>query len=454
MARQFVTLFWGHVPDTELETRSAEALADAAMALWEFATDRVPGRPTIAVDVGRTPPVVRVVNDDMPFLVDSTIAALNGLGLTVRLLIHPIATVHREAGRLVSLGDHPLAFKELMMHIEVDRLPSDRADEVRTRLAEVLSNVRAVVLDWPEMRGAALRLASGITSGAAPVPMAEASEASAFLHWLADDNFVFIGLRDYCFADDEIDVVAGSGRGLLRDDNYRVLDGLRQIVRSSPEIQAFLHSPRLTTIAKSSRRSPVHRPALMDTIGIKTFDTDGRPSGIRLMAGLFTSESYSSSPRTIPILRHKVKRCVEWAGFPPGSHDARALQHILDALPRDDLFQSDERTLFELALGVLYLQQPSARGAVHVARPVRARDHLSGLRAARTLRRGRAAPHGGYPGTRLRRQAGCRRSSIGRQRARARAFPDRHASRSDQAAGSRGAGAGTHAGVAHLARPA
>ena len=357
MARQFVTLFWSHVPDSELETRSAEALADAAMALWEFATDRVPGRPTIAVDVGRTPPVVRVVNDDMPFLVDSTIAALNGLGLTVRLLIHPIMAVHREAGRLVSLGDHPLAFKESMMHIEVDRLPSDRADEVRTRLAEVLSNVRAVVLDWPEMRGAALRLASGITSGAAPVPMAEASEASAFLHWLADDNFVFIGLRDYCFAGDEIDVVAGSGRGLLRDDNYRVLDGLRQIVRSSPEIQAFLHSPRLTTIAKSSRRSPVHRPALMDTIGIKTFDTDGRPSGIRLMAGLFTSESYTNSPRTIPILRHKVKRCVEWAGFPPGSHDARALQHILDALPRDDLFQSDERTLFELALGVLYLQQ-------------------------------------------------------------------------------------------------
>ncbi|HKM64057.1 MAG TPA: NAD-glutamate dehydrogenase [Acidisphaera sp.] len=356
MAKQFVTLFWSHVPDSEVEKRSAEALADVAMALWEFATDRVPGRPTLAVDVGCTPPVVRVVNDDMPFLVDSTIAALNGLGLTVRQLIHPIVTVHREAARLVSLGDHPLAFRESMMHIELDRLPADRADKVAGRLAEVLSDVRAVVLDWPELRGAALRLAAGITSGAAPVPMAEAAEASAFLQWLADDNFVFLGLRDYCFAETEIDVVAGSGRGLLRDDNYRVLDGLREIVRSSPEIQAFLRSPRLTTIAKSSRRSPVHRPALMDTIGIKTFDTDGRPSGIRLIAGLFTSESYTSSPRTIPILRHKLKRCLEWAGFQPGSHDARALQHILDALPRDDLFQSDERALFDLALGVLYLQ--------------------------------------------------------------------------------------------------
>src|SRR5271166_111245 len=162
MERQFVTLFWSHVPDTELETRSAEALADAAMTLWEFATDRVPGRPRMAVDVGCTPPVVRVVNDDMPFLVDSTIAALNGLGLTVRLLIHPIVTVHREAGRLVSLGEDPLAFKESMMHIEIDRVAADRADEVTGRLTEVLADVRAVVLDWPEMRGAALRLATGI----------------------------------------------------------------------------------------------------------------------------------------------------------------------------------------------------------------------------------------------------------------------------------------------------
>src|SRR5208283_31982 len=75
MARQFVTLFWGHVPDTELETRSAAALADAAMALWEFATDRVPGRPRMAGDVGCTPPVVRVINDDMHFLDDRRIGA-------------------------------------------------------------------------------------------------------------------------------------------------------------------------------------------------------------------------------------------------------------------------------------------------------------------------------------------------------------------------------------------
>src|SRR5208337_2903714 len=90
MAKQFVTLFWSHVPDSEVEKRSAEALADVAMALWEFATDRV----------------------------------------TVRQLIHPIVTVHREAARLVSLGDHPLAFRESMMHIELDRLPADRADKV------------------------------------------------------------------------------------------------------------------------------------------------------------------------------------------------------------------------------------------------------------------------------------------------------------------------------------
>ena len=79
--------------------------------------------------------------------------------------------------------------------------------------------------------------------------------------------------------------------------------------------------------------------------------------GEHLFVGLFTSAAYSRSPREIPILRRKVEACVERAGFDPASHDGKALLHILEGFPRDELFQMSADELFETALGILHLQE-------------------------------------------------------------------------------------------------
>ena len=79
--------------------------------------------------------------------------------------------------------------------------------------------------------------------------------------------------------------------------------------------------------------------------------------GEHLFVGLFTSSAYNRSPREIPILRRKVEACVERAGFDPASHDGKALLHILEGFPRDELFQMSPDELFETALGILHLQE-------------------------------------------------------------------------------------------------
>ena len=79
--------------------------------------------------------------------------------------------------------------------------------------------------------------------------------------------------------------------------------------------------------------------------------------GERRFVGLFTSGVYDDSVRRIPLLRRKVEAVVRRAGFVPGSHDARALVHILETLPRDELFQIGDDELFDLALGILHLQE-------------------------------------------------------------------------------------------------
>ena len=95
----------------------------------------------------------------------------------------------------------------------------------------------------------------------------------------------------------------------------------------------------------------------MDTVAVKRFDDKGRVTGERLFLGLFTSAAYSRSPRFIPLLRQKIKNVAKRAGFEANSHDGKALMHILETYPRDELFQIAEDELLDTSMGILHLQE-------------------------------------------------------------------------------------------------
>ena len=73
----------------------------------------------------------------------------------------------------------------------------------------------------------------------------------------------------------------------------------------------------LLVVTKTNCPSRVHRPVPMDAIFVRRFDKEGEIIGERLFVGLFTSKSYSQSPREIPFLRRKIDYVIERAGFPP-----------------------------------------------------------------------------------------------------------------------------------------
>ena len=123
------------------------------------------------------------------------------------------------------------------------------------------------------------------------------------------------------------------------------------------EVQDALLSSELVRITKSSRRSTVHRRVHMDTIGIRRFDAKGKPVGEFLFVGLLTSSAYNQSPREIPFLRKKVGEVMEISGFDAGSHSGKALMHVLETYPRDELFQIESRRLYEIGMGIVHLQE-------------------------------------------------------------------------------------------------
>ncbi len=372
---RFVRRFYSHVPPEDILDRAPEDLYGAALSLWRFAETRPPGRarlrvidPRVEEEGWRSPrTIVEIVNDDMPFLVDSVTAALAGEGFAVNLVIHPILRVERDAeGRLAALRDDAAGngdgagLRESFMHVEISAESGGaRLDALTAALERVLGEVRAAVTGWAAMRARIQRVIADLAEEPPPLAEAERKEAADFLAWLDDANFTFLGFREYRFGAGEgsLDIVPGSGLGILGDDSYPVFDGLRNFATLPPDVRQFLREPRLLLITKSNRRARVHRPVHMDAICIKSFDAEGRAIGERLVVGLFTSLAYSRSPRAIPLLRRKVERTLERAGFDPASHDGKALLHILDTYPRDELFQIGEDELLETAMGILHLQE-------------------------------------------------------------------------------------------------
>jgi glutamate dehydrogenase len=360
--RGFISAFYEHAPPADVAERSPEDLAGGAQALWHFAARRGPDEarvrvynPAVAEDGWSSPhTVVEIVNDDMPFLVDSVTAAINDRGRVVRLVIHPIVTVTRDAiGELTGFAA-PGGIRESWMQIEITR---ERSAAARSALVDallgVLGDVRAAVSDWQTMRTALAELSAQIEAGAVPFPPAEIDEGAAFLRWLGDNNFTLLGMRDYDFASREVQ----RSFGVLRESSYRVFDGIRDLAKLPQEVRDFLNRRKLLIINKTDQRSTVHRNAPMDAIGVRRLDARGDVSGLCLFVGLFTSSAYNSDVRSVPVVCRKVENVVARSGLGATGHDAKALIHILDTFPRDELFQASEDWLYDTAIGVLNLQE-------------------------------------------------------------------------------------------------
>ncbi len=375
IAEIFVRTFYANVPPSDIAQKSADNLYAAAASIWQFAQKRKPGQPKIRIlnpvekEHGwRTShTIIEILNDDMPFLVDSVTAELNYQGLTVHLVIHPIVNLERDkTGKLIDCTGAPNGEKtngkpESFMHFEVnEQTDPAKIVHITARLERVLSDVCAAVEDWPKMCDAAADILEGLRARPPQLPLEDVKEAEAFLEWINDDHFTFLGYREYDHVgtgkNQKLKAAPGA-LGVLRDAERSIIERWADNEPLPGDIRAFMRQPQLLMLTKANQRSTVHRRVHMDVIGVKKFDAAGKVVGERMLVGLFTSAAYSRSPINIPLLRQKVANALTRAEFPPASHDAKALAHILENYPRDELWQIDADTLFNNAMGILHLQE-------------------------------------------------------------------------------------------------
>ena len=333
-AAEFTRQYYGQVAPEDLAERALADLYGAALSHWHFARVFAGGKPKLRVYNPRleehgwqsTHTVIEIVNDDMPFLVDSITMEVNRQGLTLHLIAHPVLKIRRDAqARMTGIaherGDADGRFESLI-HVEVDRrTEAAQLDVLHDGLLRILGDVRAAVEDWKAMRQRLLDIVADVERKPPPALVDDLAEGRAFLQWLADDNFTLLGYRDYDLVqqggEDALRVVPGSGLGLLRESGDSAASA--SFAALPPEVRAQAREPRLLVLTKSNARATVHRPGYLDYLGVKRFDAAGQVSGERRFLGLFTSSAYNTKPAEIPLLRRKV---VRWCSTPASCRTA------------------------------------------------------------------------------------------------------------------------------------
>jgi glutamate dehydrogenase len=363
---RFLRKYAGDVPVEDMEGRPPKVMAQAAVSHLDFAAVRKKGQPLVRVfnptekKDGYTSlyTFIEMVNDDMPFLVDSVSAAINRHGLAIHITVHPILPVKRDSkGRLREVlrtadGGHNESFIRFAIDKETDQ---QFLNVLEHEIFRVLGDVRSAVADWAKMRGRMYEAITALQNGPGGADTALQLETEELLKWLVDDHFTFLGYREYKLQSrgDKIFLrpVEGTGLGILRSD-----DRGSRAVELTKEMRRYTRSKDGLIITKANSRSTVHRHSYLDYIGIKIYDDSGNAVGEKRFLGLFTSVVYSESPRNIPFLRLKIQRVVERSHLDASGHRGKALLHILDSFPRDELFQSSIQDLVRTTTGILNLQ--------------------------------------------------------------------------------------------------
>ena len=344
---------------------SPDSATEEIRRLFEFIRHR---RDTVDVHLFNPEPetagtVIQVRVQDVPFLIDSVTAEIQAHGLEVARVLHPVIGVVRDDSGTLRQIVRPseTAQRESVQLYELDRrLAEVDHPNLEARIRAVIGDVLAAVRDFRAMVDATQRMIEVAEQGKLSYPDDEVAEAVAFLQWLTEDNFVFLGYREYQVVDTPrgpgLVVVPDSGLGILSDPSKSKVCEPVPFSELPEEVVARYREGGLLVISKTNSLSTVHRRARMDYIGVRRLGPNGETVGEVRLLGLFTSKAYMESVSRIPVLRRKLAEVTAAEDLIEGSHDYKAVVSLIESFPKDELFGLPTEDLRRVVMGLLALQ--------------------------------------------------------------------------------------------------
>jgi glutamate dehydrogenase len=332
----------GNALPGETHGLSREAEREAAEFLAEVALRRKPGEVEVAIhstggEGGNRRMKIAIVNDDMPFLVDSVANAIARRQIAVHRLLHPVVCVNRDGNGALRAVEPICADKsrrESLMYLELDRVDARARQDLAADLRRVLDDVRLAVRDWPKLQGKMREDAAAIKD----------PEGAALLNWFADGAMTLLGYhveKPYEAPSGSLGIFSIPG---APTDEGGCLGAMRYLEGGG----------EVPLMAKAERQSTVHRRVPLDLVVVPLWEK-GKVTGIGVHAGLWTSEALRVPPESVPVLRGRLKQLDKDFGFDPKGHSGKALRHAVASLPRDLLITIDHPELRALVMTAMSL---------------------------------------------------------------------------------------------------
>jgi glutamate dehydrogenase len=321
---------------------SRESELEAAQFLAEVAAQRKKGEVAIEIEstggeAGHRRMRIGIVNDDMPFLVDSVANAVASRQITIHRLLHPVVCVSRDENGILS-ELMPLcedkSRRESMMYLELDRVDARDRHGLAADLKRVLNDVRLAVRDWHQLQDRMRADAAEIGDG----------EGRALLNWFADGAMTLLGYH----VEKPYEVPSG-GLGIFSIPGAPTDEG-----GCLGAMRYFEQGGEVPLMAKAERKSSVHRRVPLDLVVVPIRE-NGKVVGIGVHAGLWTSQALKQPTEEVPVLRKRLQQLDQDFGFDPKGHSGKALRHAVSSLPRDLLLTVDHESVRSLVMMAMSL---------------------------------------------------------------------------------------------------
>lgn len=303
--------------------------------------------------------VVVLLQKDMPFLVDSVRIELNRRGISTHAINSCVLSVDRGSKSQFKKFSDQDGSREALIYLEISTHADDaELADLQQSITDVLLEVDRVVADHQSMLARVGECRDSLAKNAPDISAAKREESVAFLDWLSDNHFTFIGCSEHVFSE------RSAERCLQEDAEKRLglavnFEHCKGVLESQmdPGVERFHLSPSPMVFAKSGIHSRVHRYAYTDFIAVKKYNDNAEVVGEYRFWGLYTSPVYTQSPSLIPLVRQKVSELYDLSGLHPDTHDGKHFKQIIETYPRDELLQASTSELHQTISGVASINE-------------------------------------------------------------------------------------------------
>jgi glutamate dehydrogenase len=299
-----------------------------------------------------------IINEDMPFLVDSIVMAMRRQHVSVRAVLNAVLSVERtEEGIATSIAAAAANGAFLESYV-LCLLSEELADP---ELVSLTDHIQSVAGDAATVQHDALVLREKMALVASEAAVEE-QEISAFLEWAKTEGFEPFGYAYYKVTPGAREVTqdADSPVGVLRNNTHPLYGTC--LVGIPGDFETLSARSDALSVVKADVQSTLHRDQQLDFIGVRDKDAAGTVLGEHCFVGLFSRTADATALTRLPFARGRIKQTLSLAGVRQEGFRAEKFLEILESLPRTEVFEASPEWLAKVCSSVVSLyKQPRAK---------------------------------------------------------------------------------------------